>query len=366
MGNNVILTHQHENENGGDFNKLLKDFETAYAMGNYGNELMALSTAIAYSVLNKLLDPNRTTAGTPRKDGTMRDVSNNGNNPVLLDVKRGLSHDLRTLAETAYTVENATRLEYNRETDEWQETTDNKSAAGYVQKIMSATLSDGLDVVNEVAMCILSLAQEHATEAHWMTKKYVVRRLDKRTYIRLSDSAAYRDEETTPMQEVHRHVCGYIRSTQSAKVDTGKYLYIDGEDSETLERVYYRLGKYTDLGTDTAYGYTASEQTALDMTSAVESLNLTARQAEVLALRMGGYGYKAIATYLGVTQRAIAKTCEGIQKKAISAGLVSADNVGRFADRPERAPSDEPRTAPTARTVNHWEEVESLYKTFHD
>ena len=36
---------------------------------------------------------------------------------------------------------------------------------------------------------------------------------------------------------------------------------------------------------------------------------------------MQGKGYKAIATYLGVTQRAIAKTVEQVQKKALAIGL---------------------------------------------
>ena len=371
MGNNVILTHQHENENGGDFNKLLKDFETAYAMGNYGNELMALSTAIAYSVLNKLLDPNRTTAGTPRKDGTMRDVSNNGNNSALLDVKRGLSADRRTLSETEYTIENSTKLAYNPDEDKWEEVTDDKSTAGYVHKIMSATLSDGSDILNETAMIILSLAQEHATEVNWMTKKYVVRGLDKRVYIRLSDSMAYRDEETTPLKEVHRHVCAYIRSTQSAKIDMGKYLYIDGEDPETLERIYYRLKKYEDVGTETEYGYSANEQTVIDTANLLEKLNLTARQAEIISLRVKGYGSKAIATYLRVSESNIKTQVRRIRERAEKFGFTPdmwREMVNpKFTEEPhDYTQSTGHCTAPTAPTVNHWEEVENLYKTFRD
>ena len=53
-------------------------------------------------------------------------------------------------------------------------------------------------------------------------------------------------------------------------------------------------------------------------------MELTDRQAQILRLRMQGKGYKAIATYLGVTQRAIAKTVAQIQSKATAAGLTPA------------------------------------------
>ena len=37
----------------------------------------------------------------------------------------------------------------------------------------------------------------------------------------------------------------------------------------------------------------------------VDALELTARQAKVLELRMGGYGYDAIATYLGIHKQSV-------------------------------------------------------------
>ena len=99
------------------------------------------------------------------------------------------------------------------------------------------------------------------------------------------------------------------------------YTYI--EDSENgLETIYYRLHKYADLGGYNCDGnYTADRQTVEDYETTVARLDLTDRQAQVLRLRMQGKGYKAIATYLGVTQRAIAKTVEQVQKKALALGL---------------------------------------------
>ena len=49
----------------------------------------------------------------------------------------------------------------------------------------------------------------------------------------------------------------------------------------------------------------------------VDALELTARQAKVLELRMGGYGCVAIGTYLGVREESVMSVLKTIQKKAI-------------------------------------------------
>lgn len=78
------------------------------------------------------------------------------------------------------------------------------------------------------------------------------------------------------------------------------------------------MHKYADLGGYNCDGnYTADRQTVEDYETTVAQLDLTDRQAQVLRLRMQGKGHKAIATYLGVTQRAIAKTVEQVQKRRL-------------------------------------------------
>ena len=140
--------------------------------------------------------------------------------------------------------------------------------------------------------------------------------------IRTEDSRAYRDETTTPIQEVYRAVRQAVQDSRATQTDPRNgYTYI--EDNENgLETIYYRLHKYADLGGYNCDGnYTADRQTVEDYETTVARLDLTDRQAQVLRLRMQGKGYKAIATYLGVTQRAIAKTVEQVQKKALALGL---------------------------------------------
>lgn len=96
-------------ENGGEvkrnFEQVKRAFETAYAnreKRDYSPELIELSTAIAYSVLKKCIDPQRTTA--PSRDT----VSNNGYNPALTDLRRGIASDLSTLDNTRQAADKAT------------------------------------------------------------------------------------------------------------------------------------------------------------------------------------------------------------------------------------------------------------------
>lgn len=287
-----------------DFEQVKRNYETALASGKDSTqELTALATAVAYSVLNKCIDPQRKTAADRET------VSDNGYNPALVQLKRGIAADLATLDNLRTATNKATRTAYN--------------ADKAVAALVGETLSDGIDLVNAAALAILEQAAEHADPAApWLDTPYTTRRLSRRVYIRTEDSRAYRDETTTPIQEVYRAVRQAVQDSRATQTDPRNgYTYI--EDSENgLETIYYRLHKYADLGGYNCDGnYTADRQTVEDYETTIARLDLTDRQAQVLRLRMQGKGYKAIATYLGVTQRAIAKTVEQVQKKALAIGL---------------------------------------------
>lgn len=300
-----------------DFETVKRNFEQAFASGRgYSTELLDLSTAVAYSVLNKCLDPQRKTAVDREQ------VSDNGQNPALLAVKRGIAADRRTLDSTKTLADRSTRITFNTDGDAVTVTAD-KEADRALGVVLRERLTDGIDLVQEAAAAILEQAAEHADPAApWLDSKYTVRRLSRRVYIQAEDSAAYADAETTPIQEVYRAVRKAVQDSRATQTDPRNgYTYI--EDSENgLETIYYRLHKYADLGGYNCDGnYTADRQTVEDYETTVARLDLTDRQAQVLRLRMQGKGYKAIATYLGVTQRAIAKTVEQVQKKALALGL---------------------------------------------
>lgn len=287
------------------FETVKRNYETALAQGkDTAQELTALATAVAYSVINKCIDPQRKTAA-------QRDTaSNTGFNPAMVELKRGIAADLATLDNTRRNANAATATTYNADGDLVTVTADKDAAAALVD-LMATTLSDGIDLVQTAALAILEQAAEHANGESWLDSKYTVRRLSRRVYIRSDESAAYRDDETTPIQEVYRAVRQAVQNSRAVQTDPRNgYSYIEDMTADGLDTIYYRMGNYT-----------TDRQAAADYETLVASLNLTDRQAQILRLRMQGKGYKAIATYLGVTQRAIAKTVGQIQTKATAAGL---------------------------------------------
>lgn len=210
--------------------------------------------------------------------------------------------------------------------------TADKDAETALNALIDRTLTDGIDLVQTAAAALLEQAADHADGPGWLDRPYSVRRLSRRVYIRAEDSAAYRDDETTPAQEVYRAVRRAVQESRAVQTDPRNgYTYIEDLTVDGLDAIYYRLQKYADLGGYNVNGnYTADRQTMTEYNAIMGKLNLTARQAEVLALRMRGHGYKAIATYLGVTKRAVSKTMEQIQKKALAIGLIPpADADGK-------------------------------------
>lgn len=321
-----------------DFEQVKRDFETAHASGkDYGPALLDLSTVFAYSVVNKCIDPQRKTAAT------MDAVSDNGQNPALLELKRGIAFDRRTLDKTAAAAMAATRATLNKDGDPVTEVVDGEAEANLVA-LLDETLSDGLDLVQTAAAALLEQAIDHADGPGWLDRPYTIRRLSRRVYIKETDSAAYREDKTTPAQEVYRAVRRAVQESRAVQTDPRNgYCYLEELTADGLDTIYFRLQKYADLGgyahngqdgdrlpgSPAGFGqggthYTVDRQTVTDYNTIMERLNLTDRQAQVLRLRMQGKGYKAIATYLGVTQRAIAKTVEQVQKKAVAIGLTPA------------------------------------------
>ena len=299
-----------------DFEKVKRNCEKALTNGkDSAQELTALATAVAYSVLNKCIDPQRKTAAD--RDN----VSDNGYNPALVQLKRGIAADRATLDNLRTAADKATRTAYNADGDFITETADS-DAEKAVTALIGETLSDGIDLVQTAALAILEQAADHATAENWLDKPYSITRLSRRVYIRSEDSRAYREEVTTPIQEVYRAVRQAVQDSRATQTDPRNgYTYIE-DCADGLETIYYRLQKYANLGGYNCNGnYTADRQTVADYETTLAKLDLTDRQAQVLRLRMQGKRYKAIATYLGVTQRAVAKTVEQVQKKALAIGL---------------------------------------------
>lgn len=351
--NNV--THDTEKVNQPSrFESALRDYETAYAAGDYGKQLQTLAAAIAYSVVAKCSDPQRkatdekhTAHMTAKADGvtvyaatTDETTYNSGVSPVMQQLRRDIAASLSILDNVRKAAAAATRATLTADGDPVTVTAD-KGADKALSALMRQTIGDGMDVVQTAALAIVEQSADHAdTAPGWMEKPYTIRRLSRRVYIRMDDSAAYTDDVTTPIQEAYRAARRAVASSAAVTIDpSSKYTYIDAETADGMDAIYYRLGRYADMGGYAVRGgscmagapsgirlstdglYTGDAQTARDADAILSRLNLSARQASVLRLRMQGHGKKAIATALGIDPNNVARTLKQVQKRCIDIGF---------------------------------------------
>lgn len=307
-------------ENAGEvknYDTLKRNFETAYAIGNYGEQMKALAMSTAYSVVRKCADPQRKTA--PERNA----VSDNGQNPAMTALRRGITADMRLLDLTAENANKVTRATLDKNGEPVTEIAD-REAETALAGLIEQTLSDGVDLVQEACVALLEQAEKHATtEPSWLDKPYTIRKLDKRVYIRLDDSAAYKEVETTPIQEVFRAVRRVIASSRAVQTDPRNgYTYIEDVTPDGLDTILYRSDKYADIGgTDCNGLYTGDIETVRDIYGILDQLDLTKRQEQVIKLRMRGMGYKAISTYLGIDLANTKRTVKQVQAKAEKIGF---------------------------------------------
>lgn len=309
-----------------NFTDLLRQYEKEYNNDKtsvaFSNVLDELATAVAYSVIKKCLDPQR----KGRKDG---EVSNSGCNTQLDEVKRSIYRDKNTLANIDYSCKQAFVTVYNEDGDRQTKTKDSDYRYAY-DKLSQQTLGDGLDIVH-VAMVALLDESEKAdrTKENFLENTYNVRRLKKKVWIKSEDSMnGWETVETSPIKEVYKAVRREVANNRSLNIDPSNgYLYLEDlatdEESNEETTIYRRLNKFSDLaGNVTDFNgavkfETVDANSVTDYDTMVEKLELTARQAKILELRMGGYGYVAIATYLGVNEKSVRDVLKTVQKKAI-------------------------------------------------
>jgi DNA-binding NarL/FixJ family response regulator len=309
-----------------NFTDLLRQYEKEYNNDKtsvaFSNVLDELATAVAYSVIKKCLDPQR----KGRKDG---EVSNSGCNTQLDEVKRSIYRDKNTLANIDYSCKQAFVTVYNEDGDRQTKTKDSDYRYAY-NKLSQQTLGDGLDLVH-VAMVALLDESEKAdrTKENYLENTYGVRRLKKKVWIKSEDSVnGWETVETSPIKEVYKAVRREVANNRSLNIDPSNgYLYLEDlatdEESNEETTIYRRLNKFSDLaGNVTDFNgavkfETVDANSVTDYDTMVEELELTARQTKILELRMGGYGYVAIATYLGVNEKSVRDVLKTVQKKAI-------------------------------------------------
>lgn len=289
--------------------------------------LTDLATAITYSVLNKCLDPQRKKAAETGK------ASNSGQSPLLRKLKAEIYAEQNRRERMDYCLENFQKEVYNANGD--VEVITDRELNKAIDELIKNPLSDSQDLIQE---CMLALMEEcnrmkQNGESINLEQPYTRRALSRKVVIKMADTNAWTDVETTPIQEVYRAVRRYIMDNRSFVADARcKYSYIAelsaDSESDTINTIYRRLGKYADLGgyardfNGAATLYSVEEETVHKLDELVEKLNLTKRQAEILDLRQQGYGVKAIATYLKIKKQSVQVHLSRIQAEAKKLGLI--------------------------------------------
>lgn len=309
---------ENRNEKQNPFATLLREYETQTRNRTpetetaYTKALQSLATACTFSVLKKVYQASA--------------------QKTIAQLKRETAKALNDLDRIAHASENAEKLTYNDDGEIIAETLD-KDMKHALNVLTRETLGDGLDLVSTAIIAILDqTAKAPDLSTNFMETPQTVRRLKRKVYIRQEDSKnGWETTVTTPIQEVYKAIRREIENNRAVQVANGKYMYLEtlltDTESDTTETAYRRLPKYSNLGGEVTdqngkiVSIVADHATTAETDTLVAQMGLTAKQAQVLSLRQSGYGYKAIATYLGVTQRAVAKTVEGIQKKAVESGL---------------------------------------------
>ena len=315
-----MTKHQTANTN---FETLMTNFCDEYrkdsTSAKFTEVTTDLATAVAYSVIRKCLDPQAKSGKT----------SNSGCDPQLEEVKRSIYRDTNTLKNIDYSCKEAFTTVYNEDGDRQTKTKDSDYRYAY-NKLTQKTLGDGLDLVNTAIVSLLDeCTKVDTTTGNFLETVYTVRKLKKKVWIKVSDSVnGWETVETSPIREVYKAVRREVANNRSLNIDPSNgYLYLEdlAKDEESNEEatVYRRLNKYTDLaGNVTDFNgavkfETVDSGSVADYDKMTEALELTARQAQVLQLRMSGYGCVAIGTYLGVKEESVRSVLQTIQKKAV-------------------------------------------------
>lgn len=293
------------------------------------DHLTDLATAVAYSVLRKVIDPTR--------NGNADRPSDSGLSPALVALRGDLTRDRAYLTRLDHATNGATRLSFNVDGDLVFEVID-PALAKAATDLAGQTLGDGLDLVNDAALAILEETAKQADRDPGLPvdleRAYTVRRLKRKVWIKTADSVnGWETVETTPIQEVFKAVRRSVQNSRHMQIDPRNgYTYLEdlAIDPETGDgsTIYRRLSKYADLGGHVCdfngketVATTADHETVETTDRLVAAMKLTDREMSVLKYRLAGYGYKAIATALGLTVDNAKRCGRRIRDKATAAGL---------------------------------------------
>ena len=210
-----------------------------------------------------------------------------------------------------------------------QVTQDKVLQAIYIDLVTDTHGGDADDLIQVAAVAILQQIKHIQATGNKIDLEsvYTKKTLRKRTLVISGNNELnYINRDTTGIQEIFRAVRSYINSNKHRYL-ISNFSYLQAVAKDTQEVYYYRLPKYADLGgyirdyNGKNTFYTVSNNAVDDIAKTkqiIDTLKLTATQAEILKLRLQGLSYREIAARRGTSAAAVLKTVKQIQVKAIN------------------------------------------------
>ncbi len=336
------------------FETLLRNFETRYFEAEEDEQadlLYSVSYAMTYSVLKKVLTVSTSS--------------------VMYGLRSDLYAEKTRQASLAYLDPLCTETHYNKEGSLVTEQVGSVNAL--IVKKLRETSGDGVDLVHDGIVKLLEeISKLTDLSSGYLERPYKVRRLKKKVRIQSDNSVGgWETVETTPIQEVFKYIRRKIMLSNSVESASDKYSYLEDftidEESGWEEVIYRRLSKYSQLA-DPVYDFNGSPtvitavgiEDVKNVDETIESMGLTAREAAVMKYRLSGYGNKAIATALGITENSVKGARNTIKKKAERIGL---DPFEEETEEETPDPEETPTVTVKTPTVNSWERMTDLFKT---
>lgn len=354
----TIITTNNQNTNSeNNFTTLLRAWETVTTDSNATeNEktetLQTLATACALSVLKKLYNVSAQKTIKSMQLGILQDIENLKRieetqkeliqvQMNILDIEKDKKY-LRKIGLDTKHIEPVLKKAKSHRT----------LLNRMIIRLLQNSFSEGYDLINTAVVSILEETQkaldriangetyEHETNIDknvgmFMEYAFPKRQLKKKVLIKDEHNAnCYEYKPTTPIQEVYKAIRREIENNRAVQIANNKYIYIEVDNNNTEEKLYKRLPKYSGLASETysstysnygqsakAINTTASTYDVDRVEKIIAKLNLSERQTEVLQLRLRGYGYRAISTYLGIDIANTKRVGKQIQKKCTDIGF---------------------------------------------
>lgn len=293
--------------------------------------LYKIGRIVAVSVIRKCLDPQgKNGTATPTEYAKAKTVS-----PYLVQVRKDLLDALDNLDTIERTSKTAYKARYNTNGERVQEVAD-KAEEDALFTALSDTLGDGLDLVHDAILAILSevdKSKARGDKSFNLSGTYTHKVLSKRVIIdeTASQQPEWRDKETTPIQQIFNSVRRSIRSSQSARIECNAYSYLENKvsnpDGGDIETTFYRLPKYSAAATPTSdlygrptdYVYADTDFPTL-YADFCKTAKLTVREIAVFRYRCSGLSQSVIADRLGVTTNSVKGCLNRIRDKAKELG----------------------------------------------